>query len=458
MTIQNAEIDAAMTVDAIKSRVITAMLAADSGVRIRSTEYFNNTYAPDLILEWPNEKIARSVFLRTTANPAYLMEDLALLGEKSTILMPLGETRRNEATPVDLNAVSRQWNSLIATPESFDELATQQAEEPVVGFASRALLQGGSGSVGATQAATYGQSISDGFRGAKEGDTSPTAHALHEAVALLDAPRAGQIGDFLHAVWVGSGSDGLSFPGEAGLAPTLNASALMLLLDTVDIEDDQFWMRVGKNLTLDTLRDLEIGPDHDNFQKLVRAGGERMKVRSSRIVEADSLHYPSARWFAAKGELGLRLNRLTVLFGGGKVSDLSRPGIQQEISVSTLAARAEAAHVDVAEVTIASDKRRLGYAAADGTSVTADASLRALDTTMGANSAVSKATVSTSGLDLLLDFNSSTAHGRTGSSFYLSTMILSSLPLFEELDVLSAAELAAAVATEPTGVDNELTE
>ena len=442
-----AGVDAASTIDAVKNSVIASIASADADVTIRKTDYFNHTYAPDLVLGWPGEQVDRPVYLRTTSNPGYLAEDLGYLDEGASIVMPLGDIASvsEDVVRTELGSRSRARRVLVTAPSSIGTLGNQREARPVVGLAARALLQGGSGLMNQNEAADFGEVITAGFAAAQTGEPAATKEALQAADAFLDIRRSGEVADFLHAVWIGSGSAGTSFPGEAGLAAQLNASALNLLLETIEIDAPEFWDRVAKNLTMEKLQELRAGTHHQNFQRLIRAAAPRLKVRSCRVVADNESDIVDSRWFANGAELGLKFGAWTILFSGGRLADFSQPGIESSLTVDALKRRAEQHDVRVSEITIASSNRRLDYATEDDSSITADEALTAIGFSLGAGASVSRATVRTGAADLQVDVPTSTAHGRTASTFYMSSIALSSLPLLLPLGTEQVASLADAV-------------
>jgi len=68
----DAEILAALDIEnprnsvaTVKSVVISQFEALDTRVKIKSTDYFNHTFAPDLVLSWPWDRMPeRYVYLR----------------------------------------------------------------------------------------------------------------------------------------------------------------------------------------------------------------------------------------------------------------------------------------------------------------------------------------------------------------------------------------------------------
>lgn len=42
-------------IDSLKTSVSNFLRSGDPSARVRKTEYFNHTFAPDLVLTWPDE-------------------------------------------------------------------------------------------------------------------------------------------------------------------------------------------------------------------------------------------------------------------------------------------------------------------------------------------------------------------------------------------------------------------
>ena len=84
-----SEDDPERNIASIKNAVIAQLLASDDRVKVETTEYFNHTYAPDLILRWNTGRPDRRVYLRTNTNPVYLLEDVDVVSANHPILIPL---------------------------------------------------------------------------------------------------------------------------------------------------------------------------------------------------------------------------------------------------------------------------------------------------------------------------------------------------------------------------------
>src|SRR4051812_28082092 len=82
--------DPEANVAAIKTAVANYLSEADPGSRIRTTEYFNHTFSPDLILSWGDDSAGtRRVFIRTDARESSLREDLDWVPADAPLFLPL---------------------------------------------------------------------------------------------------------------------------------------------------------------------------------------------------------------------------------------------------------------------------------------------------------------------------------------------------------------------------------
>ena len=63
------------TISSIKAAVIDGLRMADSTVNVHSTDYFNHTFTPDLVMNWQRlGQEERYVYLRFNDNLRYLAE------------------------------------------------------------------------------------------------------------------------------------------------------------------------------------------------------------------------------------------------------------------------------------------------------------------------------------------------------------------------------------------------
>lgn len=446
-------------ITSIKTAVADSLRGSDEGVKVHTTDYFNNTYAPDLVLSWPRDGIERFVYLRTSSDLRYLIEDVSIVGDQRAILMPLTTIPATEGTATqvqELQAASRGRRALVAEPSSFDALVRLQMEAPVVALASRSLMQGGSGLVGRERAEDFGETLARGFEGAKEASVDETASAVQMAEGVLDQAHANEVTSFLHAVWVGSGADGTTFPGGMGVTATPTGAALNILLRTIHLDDPAFWRRIARNVTFAKLAEVRASTEDENFQHLVRASVNTLRAKAVRIVDGPPSTAAGARWFMDNGRLGLRFDDLTAVFAGYQVGELKSPGIRSEVTVTDVKRRANRAGIRLSEITVATDVRRLDYAGEGGDDITGDAQLDELERAMGTGAEVRYATALIGARELRSNFSVSTAHGRTAAMFYLSELVEHAIPLFadfsrDEIRTLAISALGADQGVVPGG-------
>lgn len=434
-------------VDRLKSSAIATLESADPDVRITSTDYFNNAFVPDLILRWPKTGTERQVFLRTTGNPRYLLEDVNLIRGRDPIVMPLADVAEGEEA-IDLQDVSRTSGTLVAGERGFQALASERNDATVIGLAAKAFLQGGSGLVSTGEARSYGRSVAAGFDAALRGETQSTADALNSASAVLDYERSNQVGEFLRAVWVGSGAPLSTFPSAVDVSANLDPAALEILIESVDVVDDGFWERIGRLQTLKTLSQVEIGKESENYQRLVRASLRHLRARSARVAR-ELARGEDPRWFPFDGTLGLAFGGTAVLFSDAKLSEYTVVGDESETTIEGLRNRARAAGVVVEAVTISGANRRVEYSTVDGTSVVDDRRLVEIEETMRAKASVSAVTISVGPSPVLIDFSTSTAHGNTAAKFSVPGLLSKAVPLLIEPGVRRLEMLQRALPLDP---------
>lgn len=425
-------------ITSLKSWVIRSVKSADQDVVPRSTDYFNNTFAPDIVLEWPKTQEVRHIFLRTRAATDYFIEDLEQLGIGGSIVMALSDVPFDDQQR--LQRASLEKKCLVAQPVSFSALGDRSLDEPVVGLASSALLQGGKGFVPPARAIEFGQVLVHGFDSARTSEQDGTATAVVQAEDILDQRQADEITGFLHAVWVGSGGDGTTFPSGRGVTARPTGRALDLLLTTVDIDDRNFWTRMARSLTFAKLADISATTNDVNFQHLMRAATNLLQAKAMRVVDGVPAAHQGARWFMNGGALGLRYRDKTAMFAGSRKGELVAGGVGESPALSTVQLRASRADIALTDVTVGTEARRLDYGSEDGGEITGDSELGRFAEALGPQATVRRATARIGSRDLLVDFESSTISGRTAATYYLSELV-EHLPLFADFSRAEIREL-----------------
>lgn len=428
------------SIGAIKSSIAQSFEEADLSVKVRSTEYFNNSYSPDLILSWPNEIEERHVFLRTNSNPAYLLEDVHIVGAEHAILLPISDSRLTDSSHDSLpeanllQTESAKSKVLIAPASSIHAFGTEKSASAYSGLISRAVFQGGSGLLQETRAEKVIHEISTGFEHASLTDPSDIGDAVAAAESLLDTPRTNSITSFLQAMWLASGGTSDSFPVPVAAVPHLTTSALGFLLAMDGLEDSEFWNRMSVNVNMEDLLATGMTGSPINLQRLMRPAANRLRARVCRVLasipEAASTDH-SAPWFLGEGALGLSTNGSAVLFTNARVADLPIEGVATYPTIDDVAKRATESETSVLAMGISSGDSRVNFESAAGIDIASDNKLAEVASALGEKAIVDTAVVSVgaSGRKLTCKFASSTGHGQSNAKFDLSEMALHALPL-----------------------------
>lgn len=446
-SINGSKVGIDASIEHVHNQVIASLLLADQHVDIRRTGYFNHTYAPDLVLKWGSSKEERHLFVRTSDSPTYLAEDILLARDSDPIFVPISGVKAEIEDQIDTSQKlvdqSKRGRALIADVESFVALTGASEESrPINALVGRAVLQGGSGLLGQGAAREFGTVIENGFTGALSGEAGVTQSAIRESLELLDGRRSAQFAELLQAAWVGGGQPASTFPGVGTASVSLDPEALRLLLDTIAIDEEEFWDRLARNLNLSNFAGLTIAQTHPGFQMLMNAAAPRLKAKAARVYGFEEEASERARWALANGKLLLALGRSRLEFAVKSIEDFESDGEEAASSVESFVHRAKAADLTIQRVVLSSDDRKLEFTSADGTSVAADDRLLALEEEVGVGTVVSKAFVFVEGRELGINLDSSTASGNTRSQFYVSSLSQTMLPLTMDLTSTEQIELA----------------
>ncbi|MDR8409769.1 hypothetical protein MTP10_13590 [Nonomuraea sp. 3-1Str] len=423
----------------IKNAVIERIKETDAGVAIESTEYFNHTFAPDLVLRWPTDRSTRHVYLRTSTNLNYLREDIAVVSGVGPIFMPLLPLVPGNGGE-DLDREASESNTLVADPPTVVAFGSASRERSIRNLVSRAVLQGGRGYVTKQRARATSHTIGLGFVGAQKANSYITRRAIDVAAVLMDIHRADQLTRLLHAIWLGSGAPASDFPGTTAITAILDASALRLLLDIAITEDSEFWRRIGANLTLERLCEADVPATSDGLQQLILANLDRLRARSCQIVShRDEEHgYPTHRWLVKAGCLTMSTERYSAHFLPGSVSAIAadRVGEEDYITLRELVSRANEGNIGISEVTLeVTGGRQLDYKSSNDANIVSDNMLQELGGVLGSDAIVRAAVVplGSGARQLRCDYSKNFAAGRAGAKFHIFELLGTAIPLLRAL-------------------------
>ncbi|MEU8797772.1 hypothetical protein [Spirillospora sp. NPDC048819] len=279
----------------MKDEVINRVRALDARVRIRSTDYFNNTFVPDLVLSWPGEERPRELFIRADTNPEHLAEDIGFVPDRQPIFFGLGSVSASAEHNSLVSSEAQDHGVLITDAAGADEFLDRRRQSDLLGLASAAVLQGGRGVVDRGEAADTATLFEDGFESAKRGDPERTASAADRIAGVLDPDRTDRLLQVLQALWVGSGQPASLFP-AAVKQDHLDSSALLFLLEQEWIRDTLFWRNLAYSLKFDQLVSLDLSEPTENLQELIWANTDRLKARACAAVTSEANDLPGKRF------------------------------------------------------------------------------------------------------------------------------------------------------------------
>jgi hypothetical protein len=416
---------------AVKRAVIRSLRSVDRRVSVEATDYFNHSYAPDLVLKWPHlpARPERQVFLRFNEKPGWIADDLALIGRRHPVVYGLAPTEwLVDADELTQRSVATE--TLVTDPAGVDQLAAQP--EGIEGLVGRTMIRGGQGIIDRSRAAWVTSTIAAGFEGAKSADLDTTHLATDAATEFLRPAESSLVVGFLQAMWVGAGGETNDFPVPSSQVNDPGNEGLAFLINQDEIADEAFWRSLGISLSLERLIQLGVDGAPTNLQHLVRANLDRLWARACRVKREQPRLGESGglRWRIEARLLALSGNDFIAYFGArSKQLKRIKPDTGAvSISVQELRRRAVALAAVVDNLELTNGERLLTWASADQTDVSADERIDTIAETLG-TATLRKATIYVGERNLDLDFPTATISARTQGQPPLADIVREALPL-----------------------------
>jgi len=421
-------------VSAVKQVIINQIRQIDPAVRIESTDYFNHTFAPDLVLHWERERSSRQLFVRQDSADLHFAEDLEPVVGRAPIIFSLEPSRARMRVRSESEQRFRSANLLVTDAAGVEEISERRSNR-VVSIASPSVLQGARGILDADRATTMTTGLARGFVAAGNLAADETRDAVELIDHFFQRPQASKLAQFLRAVWVGAGGPQSAFPGAVPLQAGLSTEALSFLLEFEQNDSIDYWRRVGVGLDLERLIQLRPVPSR-NFDRLVAANLDRVQGRacSVRIDLQDELVDGPSEWGASESALVWRGPAVRMRIAGTK--ETAQAGlVDQDIPVSLdqLVSRARLNAIPLASVEILAEERRIGYGVtseATRRDISDDEQLRSMVGALDPTARVRQVVASLpDGRSLVCDFRDGIAAGRGGAKFTLLELLRFALPL-----------------------------
>lgn len=423
------------SINAVKVAVIKELESLDSSVSIHDTSYFNHTFAPDLVLNWPDNE-ERPVYLRFTDNLNELKDDLLKVDVSNPLFF--GLTRPHEASDesyAHLENVAQERHALVTDAEGIDTLIESRQSNAGINLLSQALTRGGRGLLAQPQVAVVTKTIEDGFTGALETKSDPTRAAVNTIGQFLDAPQAARMTRVLQAVWEGSNGRLDQFPGPADFSRGLSVDSLQYILDVVSAEDPAFWVRIGRALTVKQLANMTVTEaNSEGFQRLVNANLDVLTARAAALRSANPVlgaGDSAFLWRVRGGTLALEGSDFTAYVGerrGDIEKYIDGPGVG--IEVEDLAEKSRG--TKVSGVTLRDGSAAVQFMSEEG--VGQDGRLSSLAADLSASSRIERAVLMIPGAQLSVDFREATAVAKTRATPLMADMLRTSVPLLHAFD------------------------
>lgn len=445
-------------IDHIKRAVTKEIRAADPAASVRFTDYFNHIAVPDMVLRWPDEARERLLFVRPSANPLWLEDDLSSLTMHRPLIFTLQDLDTDHQARLDtdppagesmseLSQMASAANAWIAGPSAFEIVSNARKDSPVMGLLGQALVRGGRGvSTGQTVKALT-MSTRNAFDDAAENNIEPVVSGVAALEANLDEQQAGRFTRILRAVWEGHGGSEAAFPAVASLGP-LTDDDVTYLMTTLADASEEFWHRVGKNVTSSQLGRLRIDDPSVSLQRFMRANldslsAKALRVSSRQVGLGEDETFP--RWLVDRGCLAIRGQDWIAHIAARKAEELPLIDEGKPLTLEEVR-RGVGRGLRVTKVEFGKGDRAVSYESKERGSILEDDDLGRLERDVS-GMLVEQATLALAGGGTMnVEFATRTAQGPTSSALPLGGLARAAVPLLVKLEHEEASKLEALLA------------
>ncbi len=422
----------------IKEEVCRQIESTDKGVRARKTSYFNNTYSPDIVLEWGGSGQSRHVFLRADSNPEYLKEDLSFIPESTSMMIPLNTVDTSDRDDEALDAAARQSRILVTPLQAVATLDPDDYDTPFAPMVSHAVLTGGRGYISSEKARSSITTISTGVRQAGTAQSAGIEEAIDLATSLLDTPMLNSITGLMQAMWLAGGGRWDEFPVPVAATAKIDSSSLTQLLSMEGFEDDKFWNSISGNITMEKLLSSEVRGRSHNLEQLMRFSWESIKARVCKVIEppeVDSSRDDDLHWSLEDYGLRLDLEQKSVLFSDFAQADLPDREVSISPSLDQVRTVAEDIEVHVSAVNMGNEEKRVTYSTNTDENIF-DEYLQGVDKTLGKEFEIVSVEVAKNiyRTPMKCTFENAIARGRSSSKFTLLEFASTGVPFLLETE------------------------
>ncbi|MGW9269057.1 hypothetical protein [Microbacterium sp. NPDC055599] len=413
----------------VKNAVAKELTALDATARIKRTDYFNHTFAPDFIMTWPDAR-TRRVYLRMAYDLEALVDDVALIDSADPLIFGLTEAESIEAK-TQVNEVIANSDAMFTEPAALEKLIDRKKSDSTANMLSNALAQGGRGSFVGDEAVDLADVVQHGFAAAAQVETEGTASAVEALSDRLQGQQAWRMNRVLQAVWEGSEGSLSTFPGEADVSGKLNSESLSYLVKYMRTADRDFWRRVGRGLTLADLESLDFAEAPGNVESLIQANLDVISARAT-IIKPDPLGLNATDlrgrfgWSKRGRHITFEAPKLFAVVGSAK-TDLNDVEDEEAAAVSVDAFIDRARDTDLVEVTIHSGPDHISVKNDEG--AISNENLRGVSATFGGAAEVAQAIVGSRTGRVTVDLPERSGTGKTQSKVRMADLLVTTIPL-----------------------------
>jgi hypothetical protein len=461
--------DADESIRRVKDIVSRTLRQADRDVDIIATDYFNHSYVPDLVIEWPRRgaNARRQVYLRPTSDPLEIRLDVKEHASQRPLFIHLSKFEQDgggagsaSAEVASLASTAKETRSLVTDVGSFRELSAE-GNSATSQLLPSSVLRGGVGVLEESQARDTARTVSEGFEGAMEADREATGRALNAIEEILDPSVAMELSTFFESMWFASGGSPLEFPGLAhDLGSGLTPTRLRALIEVLDQENEEFWRRVGLSIDLSSFEGLHLVGSQPALQILMTTALPHLfaKTCSIRNLDEEGRTPSSFIWQVEKGCLSLRGygRHAWVAARRGDLPWLDDRGESNGPSALKLTERTRQGATQLTSVELVGNGRSVTYRSEDADDFTGDSLASTFDDALGGQAEITKAS-SILGAERLLeiDFRRRIAFGHTNSRLEVPSLLWTTWTMLNDCSSEEVHALFLAVQLSTYGDDDE---
>jgi hypothetical protein len=299
--------------------------------RVRSTGYFNHSWAPDLIVE--RDDAERGIFLRFDVHEPAFVDDLEYLASESPLFLDISAANPfSSAAPQDDgqrfdvgDAVRsrREAGVMVTEAPAIERLTALVEHDKDLRVATREVVVGGHGFIDTSAVERF----AGGWRFATESVAHADAHALREALDQVEeylAPASSlDLESELRTKWIAAGQPAELFPGReawvlANRTPRDIARVVMSMIEANETVTEERWRDLTSSVSASAVgHELsKIGRKHVGgvVNDFVRAGLGLWTAQYAYVPPLDAESMERFEWSVGGYSIGINLGSRIAYF------------------------------------------------------------------------------------------------------------------------------------------------